>query len=64
MKTMTIVTENNQQTTFTGILNAKTIFSHIRDDVKFIFDEETGEIYYMKSPLWLELDDFTTPLPF
>ena len=64
MKTMTIVTENNQQTTFTSVLNAKTILSHIRDDVKFIFDEETGEVYYMKSPLWLALNDFTTPLPF
>ena len=64
MKTMTIVRENDTQTTFTGTLNAKTILPHVKDDVKFIFDEETGEIYYMKSPLWLELDDFTTPLPF
>ena len=64
MKTMTIVRENDTQTTFTGVLDSKTILSHVKDDVKFIFDEETGEIYYMKSPLWLELDDFATPLPF
>ena len=64
MKTMTILNNDNTQTTFTGVLNAKTILSHIRDDVKFIFDEETGEIYYMKKPIWLALDDFTTPLPF
>lgn len=64
MKIMTIAKENDQRITFTGVLDHKTIFSHIRDDVKFIFDVETGEVYYMKSPVWVELDDFTSSLPF